>query len=201
MKKLLSLIVASAAVLSVVAQEYNHSIGATLGSLNGLSYKYCATEDFAFQLDFGFQTIETRTSGIMIDGPDFSETVRFVKPVSYFGGRLNPNLLWQREVADDWNFFLGGGFSVDMIRSVDVKDLNPEVVALLSSWDTENKYAVKFGVNAIMGIEYCFGGPVNLSLDFRPGYTVAYDNLVAGYKYYLGAFDWNLCVGVRYRFE
>lgn len=197
-KKFLTLAIALMSFLCVSAQEYNHSIGLTVGSLSGFSYKYWATEDFAFQLDIGFQAIETRTSGILISGPGLDDNSKFVKRITYYGGRLNPNLLWQKEIAEDWNLFLGGGFSADLIRDVEIKDLG-YINPVITTWSSSNKYAVKFGLNAIMGIEYCLSGPLNLSLDFRPGYTVAYDNIDAGYKYYLGAFDWNLCLGLRFR--
>lgn len=201
MKKLLFLIVAFVTIMPVAAQEYRHSLGLTLGSLNGLSYKYWATDKFAFQVDFGFQAIETRTSGILVKGPDFNESATLVKPITYLGGRINPNLMWHQEVSEGWNLFLGGGFSADLIGNVDVKHLDPSVAEIVAEWESSDKYAVKFGINAIAGFEYCFDGQLNISLDFRPGYTCAYDNLIAGYKYYLGAFDWNLCLGLRYRFE
>lgn len=195
--KLLALLLALATLSPIAAQEYNHSIGLTLGSLNGLSYKYWATENFAFQVDLGFQIIETRTSGILVKGPYYNESATLVKAINYMGGRITPSLLWQTDIAEDWNLFLGAGFSADIIRGVNVKNLDIDLSAI--SWEATNKYACKFGINAVMGIEYCFDGPLNVSLDFRPGFTTAYDNLIDGYRYYLGAFDWNLCLGLRYR--
>ena len=182
---------------SLGAQEYHRSIGATLGSLNGLSYKYWATEGFAIQVDIGFQIIATKTGSVMVKGPDLVYNEPFVSSITYMGGQLNPNFMWQGELTDNLYLNLGGGFSADIIRSRDMKFLSDIGIPV----EYQNNTAMKFGINAFLGLEYTFDAPVNLSLDFRPGYGQEYDNIAAGYKYYIGFFDWNLCLGIRYRFE
>lgn len=51
----------------------------------------------------------------------------------------------------------------------------------------------KFGVNAIMGLEYQLPAPLTLGLDFRPGYGLFFDQ-----DYNINAFDWKLVVALRY---
>ncbi len=56
-------------------------------------------------------------------------------------------------------------------------------------------YGFKTGINTIFGLEYKFGVPMTLQLDFRPGLgCIIYDDVI--YLY----FDWALNLGVRYTF-
>ena len=58
----------------------------------------------------------------------------------------------------------------------------------------------KFGINAILGLEYKLDIPLTLQLDFRPGYGMLFTD-----EYFYGPdvwnyFDWSLNAGVRYTF-
>ena len=70
----------------------------------------------------------------------------------------------------------------------------------------------KFGINAILGLEYKLNIPLTLQLDFRPGYGLAFygedyiDYDVHGNESKsrvhcaINYFDWSVNAGVRYKF-
>ena len=58
----------------------------------------------------------------------------------------------------------------------------------------------KFGINAILGLEYKLNIPLTLQLDFRPGYGMLFGEEYYGYANVWNYFDWSLNAGVRYAF-
>lgn len=196
MRRLLTVLSAFLIVASVSAQEYRHSLGIIAGSFNGVSYKYHPYDNFAIQVDLGASINKTpfgkasyRYAGLKLD---FNEGAPVVN-ISY---QINPNFMWQGELTDNLYMFLGGGFSVGvMTLDADVWTHTGYHVKL------KNESEAKFGLNGILGLEYCFEEtPLTLGLDFRPGYGVEYDHVTPDISYERHFFDWSLSAALRYNF-
>lgn len=152
---------------------YKHSIGGTVGSMEAFSYKTFIGDHFAFQIDAGYKL----TLGA---SKDFNLTIYDVE--------ANPNFMYEGNFTKGLYGFIGGGVSLGYCWN-------------LGGWDYYNYYSRhhglgKFGVNAIMGLEYKFNIPLTLQFDFRPGYGLLFDDDPV-WNY----FDWGLNVGVRYTFH
>jgi len=197
MKKLFSAIVIAFVAISVLsAQDYKHSLGIIAGSYNGISYKLHAYENVAFQMDLGasinltpFGKARYRYGGMVFDIPSD-------KPVSNICYQLNPNIMWQGELTDNFYLFLGGGFSVGVLWcDMDFYTHTGYHVQL------ENNSEAKFGVNGMIGFEYCWDEtPLTLGFDFRPGYGAEYDHVTPDISYERHYFDWSLSLALRYNF-
>ncbi len=184
-RRLFALLCACACVIGASAHDYDHSIGGTVGSLYGVSYKgfFAPAGDkgsIGIIGDLGVHLIATAGPRYMI--PDVEPEI-YSTTYTFFTFELNPNVVYQSEIAEfdtgrvDW--FAGIGTSM----------------GLSSGFDTRNGVGGKFGMNAIGGAEVVFDAPVNLSLDFRPGYGLQFMKQ-AGISY----FDWAVVASVRYRF-
>ena len=89
---------------------------------------------------------------------------------------------WVFNISDGWNWYVGPGVGVGVG---------------VGRWWRENNYMpFRLNVGGQIGIEYQFGAPVNLSLDWRPMLNVLGVN--HGYGWYNGLLS--LALGVRYRF-
>lgn len=160
---------------------YKHSIGATVGSMQAISYKTFVTDHFAIQVDLG--TKITYTEG------DWN-----VKGLHIYNLELNPNLMYEGNFVAGLYGFAGGGVSLGYCWDIWHQHLFP--------YDhIHNIDLGKFGINAILGLEYKLNIPLTLQLDFRPGYGMLF-----GYDYYYmnnrvwNYFDWSVNAGVRYTF-
>ncbi len=181
MKKHILFVVLCLATLSLSAQDYQHSIGGMVGSMYGASYKgfVFGVEHLALQADLGVRLEATAAGNKDVSGQ-----------ASIYTFELNPNVLYQNVIGVfdegrvDW--FVGGGLSLGLCH-----DLYSNTWVDNSDLPTYGK----FGFNAIAGAEIVFDAPVNLSLDFRPGYGVGFND-----NYHVSFFDWALVASVRYRF-
>lgn len=183
MKRCILAVLLVVSTLSLSAQDYRHSIGGMVGSMYGVSYKgyVLGVEHLALQADLGVRLMATAAG----DG-------NFTGTANLYTFEINPNVVYQNVIGEfdegrvDW--YAGGGLSLGLCS-----DLYPTRVGDVYY---NSPILGKFGLNAIAGAEVVFdGAPVNLSLDFRPGYGVAFND-----NYHLSLFDWALVASVRYRF-
>ena len=159
---------------------YKHSIGATLGSMQAFSYKTFVTDHFAIQIDLGTKILCT-------DGEGQNHGAKW-KAFDFWNLELNPNFLYEGNLVAGLYGFAGGGVSLGYSWDA----WNPGVFRFGEYWDMG-----KFGVNAMLGLEYKLNIPLTLQFDFRPGYGMFFNDLPNNE---LNFFDWSVNAGVRYTF-
>jgi hypothetical protein len=185
-KKFLLVVALVAAAASAQAQQpYKHSIGVSVGSLEGVSYKMFFTDQLALHADLGFQMLATRWGNKYFSNAEMSAWT-FV---------ANPNIVYQDNITG-WNWggigwFAGGGLSLGLAQFFG--DENVETFGGDIGYD--NTWG-KWGINAIAGVELGLDdAPLAISLDFRPGYGMAFvENGTVSF------FDWTIAASVRYTF-
>lgn len=171
-------LLAASAVTAVAQQPYKHSIGLSVGSFEGVSYKVFLTDEVALQTDLGFRMLSTQAG-----------SKGYVAHVGFWTFEANPNALYQANITGwNWgglNWYAGGGLSLGLARDfASYADYNYNY-----TWG-------KFGINAIGGLELGLDdAPLAFSFDFRPGYGLLFDSDVT-----MSFFDWALVVGIRYIF-
>ena len=158
---------------------YQHSIGVTLGNMQALSYKTFVTNHFAIQADFGTKILCT-------DGEGF-------RGLNSWDLELNPNFMYEVNFVLGLYGFVGGGVSLGYSWSI----------VAPGYYNVHNWDAGKFGINAMLGLEYKLNIPLTLQFDFRPGYGLWF----AKNYYYNGPhsntasyFDWGVNASIRYTF-
>ena len=127
---------------------YQHSVGATLGTTQALSYKTFATKHFAIQLDLGTKYC-------------------YVYGTHLWSIELAPNLMYEGRLTGNLYGFVGGGISWGYSWK---RYWYYDVYGLQSS-----KINLKGGANGIFGLEYKFNIPLTLQFDFRPGYRCVFN--------------------------
>lgn len=205
MKKVILFAVALMTSAAMMAQGYTHSIGGTVGSLYGVSYKgfIFGHENLALIADLGFGlTVSPVTATMTSEG--VKETNRQKNGnTSFWTFEANPNVVYQAEISNGFSWFAGGGVSLGMAKYYAGREEG------YSYTYTNAPLMGKFGVNAIGGAEYKFANvPLALSLDFRPGYGLGFYE--EKYDFLFGEkikvqnawsfFDWKLVASVRYCF-
>ncbi len=186
MKKYILLALVCLSVSGLSAQEYKHSIGGLAGSMYGVSYKgfVFGIDHFGLQADLGVR-LESTAAGTR----EFGSYLSYEQNLYTF--EFNPNLLYQNTIADfdeghvDW--YAGGGFSIGLAHDLYSSSLDLDA--------TDDPLYGKFGLNAVFGAEVALSAPVNIALDFRPGYGLGFND-----NYHFSFFDWALTLAVRYRF-
>ena len=167
--------------IGVFSKPYDHSLGVSMGTNDGLSYKTLLTENFAVQTDVGFHlTVFDGLFGMFTVNPMF----------------MYQGVMYSNSVCDiDW--FVGGGTSLGF------------ATPYLGYYDS-HRWAIggEFGLNAITGFEFAFNSaPLALSFDFRPGYGLYYGDVYyysssssSYHSYYeeLSYFDWGIVLGLRF---
>ena len=164
MKKILlfSLLLLSMGVFA--ESPYKHTIGFSAGSMNALSHKVLFNH-FAVQTDAGCEItlFDGNTMGIF---------------------KINPMFMYQGTMYEDLygnqiNWFTGGGVSLGFMDS--------------RLGDSSSNYiGGEFGLNAIAGIEFAFNRALALSLDFRPGYGLWFQEDAESF------FDWGFQLGLHF---
>lgn len=157
---------------------YKHSVGATLGSMQAFSYKTFVTDHFAIQVDLGTKILCTDSEGQNHDPK--------CKSYDFWNLELNPNFLYEGNFVSGLYGFAGGGVSLGYSWDCWRPDVNH------FHWDM-----AKFGVNAMLGLEYKLNIPLALQFDFRPGYGIFFNDIP---DYIWHHFDWSVNAGVRYTF-
>lgn len=175
MKKILTLCVAVMTAMTISAQ---HEIGGIVGGLNGASYKYWFTEDFALQADLavGLTKAPTKVSGTSLSAGLWDFTI-------------NPNAEYHWGLpVDGLKIYAGGGVNFGMAQVMNVT-ISGSTFSMPGADVTG-----KFGINAIGGVCYQLNSiPLVLAADFRPGYGLTFTDK-AGNSF----FDWKIAVSVRY---
>jgi len=169
MKKILTIIVA--VLMATTAVKAQHEIGAIVGGMNGLSYKYWFSNHFALQTDLAVGLTQAAVENWSIGMYDFT---------------VNPNALYHFDLPDNFKIFVGGGLSLGMLN-------------YLNGGYSESIMG-KFGINADAGVSYDIQSvPLVLAFDFRPGYGLGFRGS-KGYSYTLNYFDWKVAFAIRYKF-
>ena len=158
---------------------YKHSIGATLGTTQAVSYKTFPTDHFAIQLDLGTKYC-------------------YVYGTHTWSFELAPNFMYEGRLYHGLYGFVGGGGSIGynwqpfpwLPREGQNVHWDPTTTPYLVSYHNG-----KAGLNGFFGLEYKFDIPLTLQFDFRPGYRCVFIRYVASH-----IFDWGLNFGVRYTF-
>lgn len=173
-KKLFIVLVALLTTATINAQnDYKASIGGTIGTLYGASFKgfFLPVNNLALQADLGVNLFAAAGNG---------------GSFSAFTFELNPNILYQ-DLIKSWSegslsWYAGGGVSLGLMEG-------------LGRYSSNYVWG-KFGVNAAGGVEWSFSGiPLSLAFDFRPGYGLRFDS-----DYNWSFFDFKIVAAARYRF-
>ena len=175
----------SVACLKSYAQSpYKASVGGIVyGLALGPSFKAFFTNHVAFQTDMFLK-------GVLSAGKDVNTNRIGFAP--YLSVETNVNLIYQKKIKEKTYtelFLLAGGG-----------------VSLGYSWTPGSG---KFGINAIMGLEYVFKNiPLAIQIDLRPGYGLLFNS---NYKYVdaiffthnnpWSHFDWCIPLTFRYSFK
>ncbi len=123
------------------AAPYNNGIGATIGFMNGVTFKTFPTNNLAIQLDLGYR-------------------FHSYAPAIF---SFNPNLMYQGAIKNGFYWFVGGGLNVGATL--------PRYDYLAGYRYVTQPADFVFGVNAIGGVEYKFPNiPLALQADVRPGF-------------------------------
>ena len=186
-KSLLVGIFMLASISAVNAQNYKHSIGVVVGTMDGVSYKTFFSENLALKADLAYKY--TVTYGGKYDyGYGYSSYNSYVSTFE-----LNPNFLYQKNITSfgwgDLDWYAGGGVSIGYAFGG---------YGYSYGYGYGRGYGLgKFGVNASGGVELALTGKVPLAFDsdFRPGYGLLFGRGGTG-----SYFDWALTFGVRYCF-
>lgn len=185
MKKFFLTLMIAAMAMGSFAANYQHSIGAVAGGLNGISYKGFISGNWALQADLGVGL--KATAGSVTGSTSWGSATSGDGQHDLWDVVFNPNIEYQGNITRGFDWFAGagisGGFSY-MCFSDNGYDGDP---------------MGKFGINAIVGAEYKFGAPVVIGIDFRPGYGL-YAHSGDNYSVTYNCFDWTLALAVRYCF-
>ncbi len=142
MKKTLFAVVVALFSINAMAQ---HEIGAVVGGMNGVSYKYWFNDALALQADLAVGLTEA------------------AEKVSYglYDFTINPNVEYHWDLVDALKIYAGGGINFGLCSAL--KNTSSDYVN------------GKFGINAIAGLQYDFNSvPLALAFDFRPGYGMSF---------------------------
>lgn len=143
MKKILMLCVA--VMMAATSMKAQHEIGAVVGGMNGVSYKYWFNDALALQADLAVGLTEA------------------AEKVSYglYDFTINPNVEYHWDLVDALKIYAGGGINFGLCSAL--KNTSSDYVN------------GKFGINAIAGLQYDFNSvPLALAFDFRPGYGMSF---------------------------
>lgn len=127
---------------------YRHSLGATLGTTQALSYKTFPTNHFALQIDLG---------------PKYC----YVYGNHLWSLELAPNFMYEGRLKGNLYGFVGGGISWGYALK---RYTYYDAYGMQSS-----NINLKGGVNGFFGLEYKFNIPLTLQFDFRPGFRGAFN--------------------------
>ncbi len=139
-------LLAGASFQSNAQAPYKHSIGATLGTTQAVSYKTFPTNHFAIQLDLGTKYC-------------------YVYGTHTWSFELAPNFMYEGRLAGGLYGFVGGGGSIGY---------NWQPYSYIYYGYHTSRHNGKAGLNGFFGLEYKFDIPLTLQFDFRPGYRCVF---------------------------
>lgn len=222
MKKLFISAMAILIAGTTLAADYKQSIGLSLGSLNGISYKYFFTDRLALQNDL-VVGVQATAAGMSYSfkvqgeaaekehGPMEHTTISTVEFV------YNPNALYHISLGKTGlDMVVGGGLSIGIGAPYKYtwhydgdRETQLGVEGFINRKTGNVGMGGKFGINAFAGVEYKMpNAPVTFACDFRPGYGVMFktqrndseDSIKWRSTMSLHTFDWRLSVSMRYCF-
>lgn len=175
MKKILTL--CAAVMLVATTIQAQHEIGVVAGGMNGASYKYWFSNNFAVQADLAVGLSRVYA------GEYFKGNKYYEGGYSLYDFTINPNALYHFELPENFKIYAGGGMSFGLVSPI--SNTNPKGIM------------GKFGLNAACGVSYDLDGvPLVLALDFRPGYGLGFYDANTPH---ISFFDWKLGFAVRYK--
>ena len=146
MKKLFTVL--AAALMISVSASAQHEIGAVVGGMNGVSYKYWFNNNLALQADLAVGL--TRAAG---------SSYGYSWNAGMYDFTINPNALYHWDLPANFKVYAGGGLSFGLV------DYLAAGGAVLG----------KFGLNGTAGVSYDIQAvPLVLAFDFRPGYGLGF---------------------------
>ena len=174
--------------------SYTHSVGGIVGNMFGASYKgfIFGVDGLALQADLAVKLQDSPCKSV-IEWKEQNLKESFTGNIFNYTFELNPNLLYQKEVAQlgrncSFAVYGGGGVSLGLIKEH----------IILSVWSSPMG---KFGVNGMAGFEFIWPR-LALSFDFRPGYGMIFDDTASKDKEIkqdlTHFFDYGIAVGLRY---
>ena len=111
MKKIFTLcVVALMAVTTVKAQ---HEIGAVVGGLNGLSYKYWFSDNLALQADLAVG-LTAAYAGAYYEGTKLGEG-----QFDMYDFTINPNVLYHFDLPANFKLYCGGGVNLGLMSYIE----------------------------------------------------------------------------------
>jgi len=179
MKRLFLILAMAAVTISGMAQK--HEIGAVVGGLNGLSYKYWLSDKFALQADLAVGLTAVPASTFM-NGTNVTKAATGNQTItnSIYDFTINPNLLYHFPMTEHLKLYVGGGVNFGLMS--DIRNTDPDGIL------------GKFGVNGDCGLAFDYQRLV-FAFDFRPGYGLGFRDANTPH---LSFFDWKLGFAVRY---
>ncbi len=172
MKRLFLILALAAVTISGMAQK--HEIGAVVGGINGLSYKYWISANTAVQADLAVGLTAAPTAAYA------GGSGGYIGTSSQYDFTLNPNILYHFPMTERFKLYIGGGVNLGLMS--DIQNTNPNLIL------------GKAGLNADCGMAIRFNKIV-LAFDFRPGYGIGFKNSSTPTFHF---FDWKLGLAVRY---
>lgn len=185
---------------------YKHSIGVTLGSLESFTWKTFPTDHFAIQLDGGVKF----TTGPGAYEYKYSYEGIHNKAVDKHIGvttntvEVNANFVYQGNFVKGLYGFIGGGPSLGYCYLGYARYHDSDYFGYYGTFTHDGNEYGKFGVNAMLGLEYKFDIPLTLQFDVRPGYGMLFTTESNNGYHHTGLwhyFDWGVNFGVRYCFH
>ena len=179
MKRYIFLFVAACMAITMSAQK--HEIGAVVGGLNGLSYKYWISANTAVQTDLAVG-LSAVPGSHYFNGTNITKatTGQLTMTRSIYDFTLNPNLLYHFPMTEHLKLYVGGGVNIGMMS--DLSNTNP------------NGIIGKAGFNGNCGMAINFDRMV-MAFDFRPGYGLGFKDPNTPTFHF---FDWKLGLAFRY---
>lgn len=221
MKKLTFVAAMLLSATIVCAGAYKHSVGLSVGGLNGFEYKTFVGEHFVIAADLGVRVSQTQGLTISVAALDRDQKSKDKTQsfgdirMAYWTFEGAANFAYQGTIADfsagtlDW--FAGGGISLGVMQgAMWDKSNHPSTHDIWDTMKQDRAFAFKLGLNAYLGAEFALKSvPLVFGLDFRPGYGESIDRRTdyAAYMDYgadvlesIAFFDWSLGATVRYYF-
>lgn len=210
--RLLALLMLASA--AIYAGGYRHSVGVTLGTVNGISYKGYVSNDlhFVLQVDAFWQMGLTTDWSVMTTYTvgKYNLFDRRVAISSMNGGdfqafMVNPAFLYQGKIGrwelGNMYWFAGAGVGFGMQWGGNFDD-----VSIVCKPDKDFRPWLKTSQQLLMGVEFSFNAaPLVLGIELRPG--MAECHISSGGNHYDSyrtasalIFDWGANFSLRYCF-
>lgn len=209
------LIIAMLAVsMAMYAGGYRHSVGVTLGTVNGVSYKGFVSNNshFVLQVDAYWQMglspnwelWSTVTNGVRKEFlTEFRTTTE--SGGEYQSAMIEPSFLYQGKIGrwelGNMYWFAGGGVGLGALWGGNFDD-----ASLMCRPEDSFRPWFKMSQHLMMGVEFSFNGaPLVLGIELRPGMAQTY--MTSGGDWYDNfrtqsalMFDWGANFSLRYCF-